>query len=131
MMYQCDKKLVKYKEYSCFNHSHFLAHSVFIFDVYWSSLCNSIFGNSSSAANNTQSRLPFTLSFQFLWLWNNHYKWPHFFHLLIELHPLVYFIFLHFKTFKIQFCGVPSLHCVLVCKIHIYMKKMTLSSLLT
>ena len=37
----------------------------------------------------------------------------------------------NFKTFKIQFHGVPSLHYVLVCKIHIYMPKITLSSLLT
>ena len=55
---------------------------------------------------------------------------PIFFHLLFELYLLV-ISFLHFKTFKIQFCGVPFLHYVLVCKIHIYMQKMTLSSLLT
>ena len=42
-----------------------------------------------------------------------------------------YISFLHFKTFKIQFCGVPFLHYVLVFKIHIYMQKMTFSSLLT
>ena len=42
-----------------------------------------------------------------------------------------YISFLHFKTFKIQFCGVPFLHYVLVCKIHIYMQKMTLSNMLT
>ena len=30
-----------------------------------------------------------------------------------------YILFLQFKTFKIQFHGVPHLHYVLVCKIHI------------
>ena len=39
--------------------------------------------------------------------------------------------FLHFKTFKIQFYGVPPLHFFLVSKIHIYMSKITRSSLLT
>ena len=66
-MYQCSKKLVKHKEYSCFDHSDFLAHSMFTFDVCWGSLGTSIFGNSSSAANNTRSRLPSRLSFRFLW----------------------------------------------------------------
>ena len=37
----------------------------------------------------------------------------------------------HFKIFKIQFQRVPSLHHVLICKIPIYMPKMTLSNLLT
>ena len=37
-MYQCSKKLVKYKEYSCFDHSDFPTHSVFTFDVCWGSL---------------------------------------------------------------------------------------------
>ena len=55
---------------------------------------------------------------------------PIFFHLLFDLYLLV-ISFLHFKTFKIQFCGVPSLHYVLFFKIHIYMQKMTFSSLLT
>ena len=50
MMYQCPKKLVKHKECSCFDHSQFPAHSMFISDVCWSSLGTSIFGNSSSAA---------------------------------------------------------------------------------
>ena len=68
-MYQCSKKLVKYKEYSCFDHSDFPAHSVFASDVCWGSLGTSIFGNSSSAANITRSRLPSRLSFHFLWLW--------------------------------------------------------------
>ena len=40
-------------------------------------------------------------------------------------------LFLYFKTFKIQFHGVPPLHYVLVCKIHIYFPKKTFSSLLT
>ena len=42
-----------------------------------------------------------------------------------------YISFLHFKSLKIQFHGVFLLHSVLVCKIFIYMPKMTLSSLLT
>ena len=68
-MYQCSKKLVTYKEYSCFDHPDFLAHSMVTFDVCWGSLGTSIFGNSSSAANNTRSRLPSRLSFRLLWLW--------------------------------------------------------------
>ena len=70
MMYQCSKKLVKYKEYSCFDHSDFPAHSMFTFDVCWGNLGTSIFGNSSSAASNTGSRLPSRLYFHFLWLWS-------------------------------------------------------------
>ena len=50
------------KECSCFD---FPSHSMFTFDVFCGSLGTSIFGNSSSAANNTGSRLPF----RFLWLW--------------------------------------------------------------
>ena len=47
------------------------------FDVCWGSLGTSIFGNSSSATNNTQSRLPSRLSFCFLWLWWYYYlMWP-------------------------------------------------------
>ena len=38
------------KEYSCFD---FPTHSMFTFDVFWSCLGTSIFGNSISAANNT------------------------------------------------------------------------------
>ena len=68
-MYQSSKKLVTYKEYSCFGYSDFPAHSMFTSDVCWDSLGTSIFGNSSSAANNTRSRLPSRLSFRFLWLW--------------------------------------------------------------
>ena len=34
------------------------------------------------------------------------------------------------KTSKIQFLGLPPLYYFLVCKIHIYMPKMTLSRLL-
>ena len=42
-----------------------------------------------------------------------------------------YISFLYLKTFKIQFLEVPpSLYYALVCKIHIYMLKMILSSLL-
>ena len=68
-MYQCLKKLVKCKEYSYFNHSAFPAYSVFTSDVCWGSLGNTIFWNSSSAANNVRSRLASTLSFRFLWLY--------------------------------------------------------------
>ena len=67
-LYQYSKKLVTYKEYSCFDNSDFSAHSLFTFDVYRGSLGTSIFGNSSSAANNIWSRLPSRLSFRFLWL---------------------------------------------------------------
>ena len=41
------------------------------------------------------------------------------------------FSFSNFQTFKIHLSGVSPLHYVLVCKIHIYMLKITLSSLLT
>ena len=37
--------------------------------MYADSLGTNIFGNSSSAASNTRSRLPSRLSFRFLWLW--------------------------------------------------------------
>ena len=66
-MYQDSKKVVAIKEYCCFDHSDFLAHSLFAFDVCWGSLGTSIFRNSSSAASNTRSRLPSRLSFRFLW----------------------------------------------------------------
>ena len=39
------------------------------FDVCWGTLGTSIFGNSSSVASNTRSRLPSRLSFRFLCLW--------------------------------------------------------------
>ena len=39
-------------------------------------------------------------------------------------------LFLHLKAFKIQFCWVPPLLYVLICKIHIQISKMNLSSLL-
>ena len=50
-MYQCYKKLVTYKEYSCFDHSDFPlpANSMFTFEVCWGSLGTSIFENSSSS----------------------------------------------------------------------------------
>ena len=57
-MCQCSKKLVKYKEHSCFDHSDKPAQSMVTLDVCWGSLGTSIFGNSSSAANDTPSRLP-------------------------------------------------------------------------
>ena len=68
-MYQCSKKLVTCKEHCCFDHSDFPAHSMFTSDVCWGSLGTSIFGNSSSAASNTRSRLHSRLSFRFLRLW--------------------------------------------------------------
>ena len=62
-------------------------------------------------------------------------KWPHFSYAFYSfMHSILrrYISFLYFKTFKIQFLGVLlPLHYILVCKIHIYMPKMTLSSLLT
>ena len=57
-VYQYSNKLVKYKEFSCFGHSGFPAHLMFIVDVCCDSLGTSIFGDSSSAASNTRSRLP-------------------------------------------------------------------------
>ena len=57
-----------HKKYSCFE---FPAHSMFTFDVFWGSLGTSTFGNSSSATNNTRSRLPFSLFYPFLWQWLN------------------------------------------------------------
>ena len=42
-----------------------------------------------------------------------------------------YISFLHFQTFKTQFHGVPRLHYVLVCKLVIFMPKMTLLGLLS
>ena len=65
-MYQCSKKLVTYKEYCCFDHSDYLARSMFTFDVCWGSLGTSIFRNSSSAASNIRSKLSSRLSFPFL-----------------------------------------------------------------
>ena len=71
-MYQCSKKLVTYKECSCFD---FPAYLMFTFDVWiwfitfdvaWVLVSS---GNSSSTANNTQSRLPTRPFFRFLWLW--------------------------------------------------------------
>ena len=35
-----------------------------------------------------------------------------------------YIYFMHFKTLKIQFHGVPLLHCVLVCKIHLSCRRL-------
>ena len=67
-MYQCSKKLVKYKVCSCFDHFDFPVHSLFTSDVCWDSLGTSIFGNSGSVASNTRSRLSSRLSFCFLWL---------------------------------------------------------------
>ena len=44
---------------------------MFTFDELWVSLGTSIFGKSSSAANNARSRLSSRLSFRFSWLWKN------------------------------------------------------------
>ena len=52
-----------HKEYSCFD---FCAHPVLTFDKFRGSLGTSIFGNSGSATNNTQSRLPSITTFPFL-----------------------------------------------------------------
>ena len=51
---------------SCFS-----ALSMFTFDAFWGILGTSIFGNSSSAGNNTRARLPSRLSFCFFWLWSS------------------------------------------------------------
>ena len=118
MVYQCSKKLVKYKENSCFNHSDFPAYSLFTFGVCGGSLGTSIFENSSSASNNTRSRPPSRLSVS-----DDH-------EITMIINEPIFLIcswssirwdisFLHFKTFKIQLCGVPFLHYVLVCKTHI------------
>ena len=50
------------------DHSVFPAYLMFTFYVCWGSVGARIFGNSSSAANNTWSRLLSRLSFRFLWL---------------------------------------------------------------
>ena len=59
-------------------------------------------------------------------------KMTPFFHLLFEFYSLVYFIFI-FQDLQnsVPWGPCPPLHYVLVCKIHIYMPKTTLSSLLT
>ena len=62
-MCQCSKKLVTCKEDCCFDHSDFVAYSMFTLDVCLGSLGTSIFGNSSLAASNTLSKLPSRLSF--------------------------------------------------------------------
>ena len=54
-------------------------------------------------------------------------KMTPFFHLLFKFYQLVYLIF----VFQHPEYSVPTLHFVLFWKIHIYMPKMTLSSLLT
>ena len=71
---------------------------MFTFHVFWGSLGTINFGNSSSAANNTRSRLPSRLSFRFLWLWS----------LLLVLY-LTYFVHVHnilafYKLFLSIFC---------------------------
>ena len=43
------------------------AHSIFRSDVFWVNLGTSTFGNSSSAANNSWSRLALRLSSSFSW----------------------------------------------------------------
>ena len=53
-----------------------------------------------------------------------------FFHLPIKLYSFVYFIFA-FQDLQNLVSWSPSFAFVLACKTHIYMSKMTLSSLLT
>ena len=60
--HQCSKRIITRKNIVFFGSP---AHSLFTFDVYWGGLGTSIFGNSSSAANNTRSRLASRLSFGF------------------------------------------------------------------
>ena len=120
---QCPKKLVKYKEYSCFDHSDFSAHSVFTFDMCCSSL--------GTVSLGTQVHPKIILDPVYL---------PDYFFVSDDYEitmitrqngPIFlmgssssihcYVSFLHFKTFKTQFYGVPFFHYVLVCKIQIYM----------
>ena len=65
-MYQYSKKLVTCKEHFYFDHSDFPANSMFTFDVCCGSLGTSIFGNSSSVASDTRSKLPSRLIFSLL-----------------------------------------------------------------
>ena len=81
-MHHCSKRLVTYKEYCCFDHSDFPAHSMFTVDVCWGSLGTNIFPNSSSAESNTRSRLPSRLSFRFshdydIYIYH-HFQYNHF-----------------------------------------------------
>ena len=86
------------KEYSWFD---FPAHSVSTFNVFWGSLGTSIFGNSSSVANNTRSRLPSRLSFHFLWLWSLQAKYLYYSNFLIlKLYKGQVFKFLKIHTMK-------------------------------
>ena len=55
----------------------------------------------------------------------------HFSDLLVELAPLVYLISAFQDLQNSIPCDPPCLHYVLVCKIPVYIAKMTLSSLLT
>ena len=50
-------------------------------------------------------------------------------HLIFELYPLIYFIFL-LQELQNSIPWVPPSHYVLLCKIHTYMLKITLSSLI-
>ena len=120
---QCPKKLVKYKEYSCFDHSDFSAHSVFTFDMCCSSL------GTVSLGTQVQPKiildpvyLPdyFFVSDDYEITMITRQNGPIF--LMCSSSSIhCYVSFLHFKTFKTQFYGVPFLHYVLVCKIQIYM----------
>ena len=73
------------------------------------------------------------------WHFTGHNSWSKFDNQTNDLIFLIYslssfswyFSFLHFQTFKIHLDGVSPLHYALVCKTHIYMLKITLSSLLT
>ena len=88
------------KECSCFD---FLAHSMFTFDVFCGSLCTSIFGNSSLAANKTWSRMHSRLYFRFLWLW---FKFVVMNSVVIFLCLLFYFSMTRQFFFCLFFCFV-------------------------
>ena len=116
-------KLVKYKEYSCFDHSDFPVHSVFTFDVCCGSLCT------ISLETQVQPKIILDPDYlpDYLFVSDDYeitkitrQNDPIFF-ICSSSSIRCYVSFLHFKTFKIHFCGVPFLRFVLVCKIHIYM----------
>ena len=99
--------MVTYKDNCSFDHSDSPAHSVFTFDASWGSMGTIIFGNASSAASNTQSRLPSRLSFRFLWLW------PHPSCFLTSIKskthhgPLLLFFLCNFSSFFSHVARIP------------------------
>ena len=130
-MYRCSKKLIKYKEYSCFGHSDFPAHLYLIYtEVPWVLVSSETQVQPQIILDPDHLRGYLFVSDDYEITMITRQMTPFFF--ICSSSSIRWYIsFLHFKTFKIQFCGVPFLHYVLVCKIHIYMQKMTLSSLLT